>query len=86
LVRYVFRRLLGAVFVVWVISVVTFSLFALANIVSGSSPAYLYVGKTSTPAQVAAVEESLGLNKPYVVQYWEYIKAIFVGRPLTNSP
>jgi len=85
LVRYVFRRLLGAVFVVWVISVVTFSLFALANIVSGSSPAYLYVGKTSTPAQVAAVEESLGLNKPYVVQYWEYIKAIFVGRPLTDG-
>ena len=60
--RYIVRRLLGAVVVVFIVSLVTFFLFAVGPKLTGSSPAYLYVGKNPTPELVAAVSEAGGLG------------------------
>ena len=85
MVRYIIRRLIGAVLVVFIVSLVTFSLFAIVPKVTGSSPAYLYVGKIASPAQVAAVERAFGLDKPYWEQYVTYLKGIAVGREYSDG-
>lgn len=83
--RYIVRRLLGAVVVVFIVSLVTFFLFAVGPKITGSSPAYLYVGKNPTPELVAAVEKAFGLDQPLVVQYWQYMKGIVVGREFSDG-
>jgi peptide/nickel transport system permease protein len=83
--RYIIRRLLGAVVVLFVVSLVTFGLFALVPKITGASPAYLYVGKVSTPEQVAAVEKAFGLDQPVLTQYAQYMKGIVVGREFTDG-
>jgi len=85
MVLYVIRRSIGAVFVLFIISLVTFALFSIVPVVTGASPAYLYTGKIASPAQVAAVEHSFGLDKPYWQQYTEYMKGIFVGREFSDG-
>jgi peptide/nickel transport system permease protein len=83
--RYIVRRLLGAVVVVFIVSLVTFFLFAVGPKITGSSPAYLYVGKNPTPELVAAVEKAFGLDQPLVVQYWQYMKGIVAGREFSDG-
>jgi len=85
MIRYIIRRLIGAVLVVIVISMMTFAIFQIGPKLSGASPAFLYVGKITTPAQVEAVEKRLGLDKPLIEQYWVYMKGIAVGRDFTDG-
>jgi peptide/nickel transport system permease protein len=82
--RYIVRRLIGAVFVVLIISLVTFGLQYLAYHVGGS-PAYLFLGKAPSPEQVAAFEKQWGLDQPFYVQYLNYMKGIFTGRTLGDG-
>ncbi|MEZ5115192.1 MAG: ABC transporter permease [Candidatus Nanopelagicales bacterium] len=79
------RRLLGAGLVIVVVSIVTFGIFQVTPVLTGASPAYLYVGKVANPAQVAAVEERLGLDKPIVEQYVTYMTGIVTGRTFTDG-
>lgn len=58
------------------LSIVTFLLF---NAVP-TDPARLTCGKTCTPEIIAANRIRLGLDQPLFVQYFEWIKGIFVGR------
>jgi len=83
--RYIVRRLLGAVVVVFIVSLVTFFLFAVGPKITGSSPAYLYVGKNPTPELVAAIEKSFGLDQPLVKQYADYMKGIVAGREFSDG-
>lgn len=83
--RYIVRRLLGAVVVVFIVSLVTFFLFAIGPKITGSSPAYLYVGKNPTPELVAAIEKSFGLDQPLVKQYAVYMKGIVAGREFSDG-
>lgn len=82
---YLLRRLLGAVGVLAVVSVVAFGVFQVVPAATGASPAYLYVGKASSEAQVAAVEERLGLDKPVVTQYTDYVGGVLFGRDVTDG-
>src|SRR6185369_1562032 len=45
-----------------------------------------YVGKSATPADVAATRRKLGLDKPVVVQYGRFIKGIVAGRTYDAGP
>jgi peptide/nickel transport system permease protein len=85
--RYIIRRLLGAALVVIIISFVTFGIFQIGPALSGvpHAQAYYYVGKVSTPEQVAQVEHSLGLDKPWYQQYVTYMKGIVFGREYTDG-
>ena len=64
------------VFLLLVLSIVTFALF---NAVP-TDPARLTCGKTCTPEIIAANRARLGLDQPIIVQYWDWLRAIFVGR------
>ncbi len=83
--RYIVRRLLGAVVVVFIVSLVTFFLFAIGPKIPGSSPAYLYVGKNPTPELVAAIEKSFGLDQPLWKQYSDYMTGIVKGRQFSDG-
>ena len=85
--RFIIRRLIGAVLVVLAVSVVTFAVFQITPILTGSknSVAYLYVGRIADPAQVEAVAHKLGIDRPYTEQYLTYMKGIVTGRDLTDG-
>jgi len=85
MVRYIIRRILQAIVVVFVISVVTFGIFQIAPAITGASPAYLYVGKIADPNAIKAIEAHLGLDKPIPTQYWVWLKGIFVGREYSDG-
>ncbi len=73
--RYVIRRLVMAVAIVWFISVAVFVILRL----SPGDPALLQQGINATPEKVAAVHRELGLDKPLVVQYLEWMGRILHG-------
>jgi peptide/nickel transport system permease protein len=84
-IQYIIRRLMLVVVLLWVISVVTFGIFFLIPQVTGTNPAVLFAGKAPTPDTVKNVEIKLGLNKPLVEQYGDFLTGIFVGRDFDNG-
>lgn len=60
----------------FVLSLVTYMLFYVLPI----DPARLTCGVHCTPTAIAANRKRLGLDQPLLVQYWTWVKAIFVGR------
>jgi peptide/nickel transport system permease protein len=82
LFAYIVRRLLWAVVTLFVLSVVTFSIFYLVPRLGGATPETLaarYVGRAATAETVHLTAERLGLLDPVPVQYWHWVKGIFVG-------
>jgi peptide/nickel transport system permease protein len=50
-------------------------IFLLFNVVGGD-PAYLLAGKISNPEQIANIRKQLGIDEPYYVQLWIFIKQV----------
>ncbi|MFN8084595.1 MAG: ABC transporter permease [Dermatophilaceae bacterium] len=73
---YILRRLASAISVVLVTIVISFGLFFVAP----SDPAGMLCGVKCTPARVAEIEKSLGLDKPTSEQFALYMKGLVVGR------
>jgi peptide/nickel transport system permease protein len=71
MLRYIVRRLLWAVLLLWVVSFVTFLVF---YALPSADPAVLRAGRTPSPAVLESIRETLGLNEPWYVQYWRYIR------------
>ncbi|WP_030147178.1 MULTISPECIES: ABC transporter permease [unclassified Streptomyces] len=74
--RYLVRRLLAAALIMLVITTITFFIFFALP----SDPALLACGKTCSPSRLAEIKHSLGLDRSYLTQYWEFFKGLFVGR------
>jgi peptide/nickel transport system permease protein len=68
---YIIRRLLWSVLLLLVISFLTYVIF---YVMPSADPALLRAGRQPTPERVAAIREQLGLDKPFYVQYFNYIK------------
>ena len=51
--------------------------FFLFNFVGGD-PAYLLAGKISNKEQIENIRTQLGINQPYYVQLWIFIKQILI--------
>jgi len=79
--RYLIRRLLAAVVILFVISVITFAIFFALP----SNPALLACGKTCSPSRLLEIKHSLGLDQSWFTQYWEFLKGLFVGRNYSDS-
>jgi peptide/nickel transport system permease protein len=75
--RFVARRLLGMIAVLFAISVIVFLIF---NVIPNSNPAVRIAGKNADPALIARVTNDLGLDKPLAVQYLTMMKQIFTGQ------
>ena len=86
---FLVRRLLGAVVLLLIISLVTFGVFFLVPRLAGQTTQQLatqYVGRDPSPEAVAAVTTSLGLNDPILVQYGRFVKGIVAGADYTFGP
>src|SRR6266508_6224301 len=75
MLRFLIRRVLLLLFVVWGISLVT---FVLARLVP-SDPARLIAGPRAGPEAVAVVRHDYGLDRPVPEQYLRYIGGLLSG-------
>ena len=78
--RFLIRRTLGGIVVILLVTLAVFVLFGPAlRWKADISPARLYAGKNPTPEQIAQVEATLGLNKPFYVQYAYSLRRLVLG-------
>jgi peptide/nickel transport system permease protein len=75
------RRLGEMVFVLVAISVLVFLIFFATP---GADPAARIAGRGATPAILAAVRHSFGLDQPLPVQYFLMMKHLFITQDLTS--
>lgn len=75
MISYTIRRILMLIPVLIGMSIIT---FAVVHAIPGD-PARTIVGDKATPAQIAEIRESLGLDKPAYVQYFYYAKDLLRG-------
>ncbi len=85
MIRYVIRRILGAILVVIVSTFVTFGIFFYGPKWSGQNIALFYIGKIPSKNAERLVNERFGFNKPFFVQYWDWLHGIFAGRNLSDG-
>ena len=71
--RYIIRRILWGVVLLFGVSFLTFVIFYL---LPSANPALLRAGRNPTPAQVKEISHLLGLDKAWYVQYWDYMKRL----------
>jgi peptide/nickel transport system permease protein len=74
--RFVIRRLLSMVLVLFAVSVLTFLIF---NVIPNGDPAARMAGKSVRPEIVAAIREEWGFNDPLWTQYANMMKKVFTG-------
>jgi peptide/nickel transport system permease protein len=74
--RFIARRLIGMVFVLFAISVLVFLIF---NVIPNSDPGARIAGKNANPELIARVEDDFGLDESLPVQYVTLMKQIFTG-------
>ena len=75
MIKYIVRRLLGAIPVLFGLSII---LFAFVHLLPGD-PATAILGQHATPDRVAAMREYLGLDQPLWQQYLRYVGGLFQG-------
>ena len=73
---YVLKRLIQAIPLLFVISIISFTMLKLAPI---DPLAYLKANPAISQATIKAEEERLGLNKPAAVQYFIWLRQILCG-------
>jgi peptide/nickel transport system permease protein len=78
--RFVVRRLLGMVAVLFAVSLLTFLIF---NVIPNSDPALRMAGKNATPTLVANITEEWGFDESLPQQYATMMGKIFSGEVIS---
>jgi peptide/nickel transport system permease protein len=71
--RYIAHRLLYSVFVLLIISILTFLIFVK---LPAGDPARRAVGRRTDPEQIANARHAFGLDRPLIVQYGRFAKGL----------
>jgi peptide/nickel transport system permease protein len=74
--RFMVRRLIQMVLVLFSVSVLTFLIF---NVIPNGDPAVRMAGKQPTENQIEAIREEWGFDEPLYVQYLTTMKKVFTG-------
>lgn len=80
--RFVLRRLLGMIAVLFAISVIVFLIF---NVLPSSDPAQRMAGKNATPQLVQSINEEWGFEDPLPQQYLTTMGNIFSGEVISYN-
>jgi peptide/nickel transport system permease protein len=80
--RYILRRLLWGVALLFFVSAITFVLF---YVLPSADPATLRAGRNASPKVIAALRHDLGLDRPLYTQYWDYVKGLVLHFDLGYS-
>ncbi|MEO3784306.1 ABC transporter permease [Actinocorallia sp. B10E7] len=86
---FLIRRMISAVVMLLIVSMVTFGIFFLLPKMAGQTPdqqAAAYAGKAPTKEAIADIKERLGLDDPIAVQYGRFVKGVVAGREFNNGP
>ena len=76
MLRYIIRRVLWMVFVLFVITLITFTIF---YVMPPTDPAISFAGKAPTQETLDAVRRTFGLDRPLYVQYYLFVKRFIAG-------
>ncbi len=71
----ILRRLAWTIPLLLLVTILTFVLLALTP----GDVAATILGSSATPDQIAALRESMGLNDPWIVQYWRWLSSALTG-------
>lgn len=75
MIAYIARRLVQAFFLLIGVSLITFIILYLLP----ADPVRQIAGRSATPATVESIRQQLGLDQPFVVQYWRYLTNLLSG-------
>jgi peptide/nickel transport system permease protein len=75
--RFIVRRTLSAIALLFATSVVVFGIF---EIIPSYNPARAIAGRNANPTTVNEVSRKFGFDKPFYVQYANTMKLIFTGQ------
>lgn len=74
--KFILYRVLQAIFVVFAVTLTV----SFAIRLTGDPAVMLSQGAGSiTEADLERIREALGLNRPFLVQYWDFVSGVFVG-------
>jgi peptide/nickel transport system permease protein len=73
--RYIIRRVLWVILLLFVVSAVTFLIF---YTLPSADPAVLRAGRSPNPQLIEQIRHTLGLDQPVYVQYGRYMKNIIL--------
>jgi peptide/nickel transport system permease protein len=88
-IAFIIRRLIATVFLLIIVSMITFAIFFLLPRLAGQSTyelAIQYVGRNPTRAAVLSVEKQLGLDAPVYLQYGRFLRGILFGAHYNAGP
>jgi peptide/nickel transport system permease protein len=80
MLNYIYKRSLNAIEVLLLVSIIT---FAVLLWIPGDA-AQLILGSDATPERLAALRTALGLDRPWYIQYWDWLSG-FVHFDLGKS-
>jgi peptide/nickel transport system permease protein len=80
--RYIVRRIIGMFLLLIVVSGVTFFIF---NVFPSTDAAALRAGRQPTPEIIQSIREDLGLDRPLIVQFGDYIWNVFAHQDFGRS-
>jgi peptide/nickel transport system permease protein len=72
---YIIRRILWGIVLLLAVSAITFIFF---NVFPSADPAQLRAGRNASPAIIHYIRHELGLDKSVPVQFFNYMKSIFL--------
>jgi peptide/nickel transport system permease protein len=72
---YIIRRVLWGIVLLIIVCALTFVFF---RIIPTGDPAVLRAGRDPQPKLIAQIRASLGLNHSLIVQFWDYLKGVFL--------
>ena len=75
MIAYFTRRLIQAAFILLGVSLITFALLYLLP----ADPVRQIAGRSATPQTVESIRQQLGLDQPFIVQYWRYLTNLLSG-------
>ena len=76
MLAYTIRRLIWAVVVVLIVTMVTFAIFYL---LPPGDPAIRFAGRAPSPQVIERIREDFGLDEPVYQQYWIFLKNLVSG-------
>jgi peptide/nickel transport system permease protein len=71
--KYIIRRLLWVIVLLFLVSLLTFIIF---YVFPSADPAVLRAGHQPSPQLIASIRHQFGLDQPWYVQYYRYMKAL----------
>jgi len=75
MINFLGRRLIQSVLILLGVSLITFALLYLLP----ADPVRQIAGRSATAQTVANIREQLGLDQPFIVQYWRYLTNLLQG-------